>query len=63
MTTLKLYKAQFVQKLDEENLQDRTVIPMLEDRKVSNEATFYLHQLANKHNIRYWCETNPRITY
>ena len=28
----------------------------------SDEVTFYLHELVNKHNIRYWCETNPRVT-
>ena len=38
MTTLKLHKAQFVQKLDEEGFYDRveiyqTLIPMLETRK------------------------------
>ena len=37
---------------------------MLKDKKVffSGEVTFYLHELVNKHNIRYWCETNPRVT-
>ncbi len=28
----------------------------------SDEATFYLNGLVNKHNIRYWSETNPHFT-
>jgi hypothetical protein len=61
--SLKPYKVQFVQELHEEDLQDRvemcaTLIPMLENdiqRNLyfSDEATFYLHGLVNKHNIRY----------
>ena len=40
---------------------------MLEDNDTqesllfSSEATFYLHGLVNKHNIRYQCETNSRV--
>ncbi len=39
---------------------------MLEDIKtqenvfLSDEATFHSNVLVNKHNIRYWCEYNPR---
>ena len=69
---LKPYNAQFVQKLDEEDLQDRvpmwkTLMPMLEDNDTyeslsfSGEATFYLHGLVNKNNVRYWYETNLRV--
>ena len=69
---LKPYNAQFVQKLDEEDLQDRvqmwkTLMPMLEDNDTheslsfSCEVTFYLHGLVNKNNARYWCETNLRV--
>ena len=37
----------------------QTLIPMLDDNDtleglfLSNEATFYLHGLVNKHNVRY----------
>ncbi|CAF3323496.1 unnamed protein product [Rotaria socialis] len=62
---LKPYKAQFVQQLYEEDLQDRvemckTLIPMLEDSHMqenlffSDEATFYVGGLDSKPNIRYW---------
>ena len=27
----------------------------------SDEATFHLNRFLNKHNIRYWCETNPHV--
>ena len=42
----------------------KTLIPMLETRKLffSHKVAFYLHELVNKHDIRYWCETNPRVT-
>ncbi|CAF4486600.1 unnamed protein product [Rotaria sp. Silwood2] len=71
--SLKPYKAQFVQQLFEEDMQDRvemckTLTPMLEDNHIqqdlfsSDEATFYLNELVNKHNVRYWCETNPHVT-
>ncbi len=70
---LKPYKAQFVQQLYEEDTQDRvdmckTLIPMLQDKSIqeniffSDEATFYLHGLVNKHNVRYWSEDNPHAT-
>ncbi|CAF5031221.1 unnamed protein product, partial [Rotaria magnacalcarata] len=70
---LKPYKAQFVQQLYEEDLQDRaemykTLISMLEDSHMqenlffSDEATFYVSGLVSKHNIRYWSETNPHVT-
>jgi hypothetical protein len=71
--SLKPYKVQFVQELYEEDLQDRIemctiLIPMLQDKNTqenlffSDEATFYLHGLVNKHNIRYWSESNPHVT-
>ncbi|CAF3282756.1 unnamed protein product [Rotaria socialis] len=71
--SLKPYKVQFVQELYEEDMQDRvemckTLIPMLEDNHIqqnlflSDEATFYLNGLVNKHNVRYWSETNPHVT-
>ena len=71
--SLKPYKVQFVQELYEEDMQDRlemckTLIPMLEDKQIqqnlffSNEATFYLNGLVNKHNVRYWSDTNPHVT-
>jgi hypothetical protein len=71
--SLKPYKVQFVQELHEEDLQDRIemctiLIPMLQDKNTqenlffSDEATFYLHGLVNKHNIRYWSESNPHVT-
>ncbi|CAM4845930.1 unnamed protein product [Rotaria magnacalcarata] len=71
--SLKPYKVQFVQKLYEEDMQDRvemckTLIPMLEDNHIqqnlffSDEATFYLNGLVSKHNVRYWSETNPHVT-
>ena len=58
------YNAQFVQKVNEEDLQDRIdickiLIPMLEDNGIpdslffADEAASYLHELVNKHNIRY----------
>ncbi|CAF3421221.1 unnamed protein product [Rotaria socialis] len=70
---LKPYKAQFVQQLYEEDLQDRvemckTLIPMLEDSHMqenlffSDEATFYVGGLDSKPNIRYWFETSPHVT-
>ena len=70
---LKPYKVQFVQQLYEEDLQDRidmckTLIPMLQDKNIeeniffSDEATFYLNGLVNKHNVRYWSEDNPHET-
>jgi hypothetical protein len=71
--SLKPFKGQFVQQLFEEDLQDRVemcqiLIPMLQDTEIqgniffSDEAVFYLNGLVNKHNIRYWSETNPNIT-
>ena len=41
---------------------------MLEDKQIqqnlflSDEATFYLNGLVNKHNVRYWSDTNPHVT-
>ena len=69
---LRPYKMHFVQQLYEEDLQDRvdmceTLIPMLADKNMQNnlffsdEATFYLNGLVNKHNVRYWSETNPHV--
>ncbi|CAF3832996.1 unnamed protein product [Rotaria magnacalcarata] len=46
--SLKPYKVQFVQEL--------------EFSFFSDEATFYLRGLVNKHNIRYWCENNPHVS-
>ena len=54
-------------------MQDRvemckTLIPMLEDNQIqqnlffSDEATFYLNGLVNKHNVRYWSDTNSHVT-
>ena len=54
-------------------MQDRvemckTLIPMLKDNQIqqnlffSNEATFYLNGLINKHNVRYWSDMNPHVT-
>lgn len=71
--SLKPYKAKFVQQIYEEDMQDRvemcqTLIPMLEDKTIqdnmffSDESTFYLNGFVSKHNIRYWCETNPHAT-
>ena len=71
--SLKRYKVQFVQELDEEDMQDRvemckTLIPMLENNQIqqnlffSDEATFYLNGLVNKYNVRYWSDTNPHVT-
>mgnify|MGYP001047299604 CR=1 FL=1 len=70
---LKPYKVQFVQQLYEEDFQDRvemckTLISMLANHDIqenlffSDEATFYLDGLVNKHNIRYWSESNPHAT-
>ena len=70
--SLKLYKVQFVQELYEEDMQDRiemckTLIPMLEGKQIqqnfffSDEGTFYLNRLVNKHQIRYWSDTNPHV--
>lgn len=70
---MKPFKVQFVQQLYEEDLQDRiemckTLVPMLQDINIqenvffSDEATFHLNGLVNKHNIRYWCEHNPHAT-
>ena len=69
---LKPYKGHFVQQLYEEDFQDRvdmceTLEPMLlndhneENFFFSYEAAFHLNGLINKHNVRYWCETNPNI--
>lgn len=71
--SLKPYKVHFIQELHEEDLQDRvemckTLIPMLENVDIqenilfSDEATFFLKGLVNKHNIRYWSESNPHVT-
>ena len=71
--SLKPYKVQFVQELYEEDMQDRvemckTLIPMLEDNQIqqnlffSEEAILYLNELVNKHNVRYWSDTNPHVT-
>ena len=54
-------------------MQDRvemckTLIPMLEDNQIqqnlffSDKATFCLNGLVNKHNVRYWSDTNPYVT-
>ena len=62
--SLKSYKPQFVQKLDEEDFQNRvemwkTLTPMLEDNDTQeilfffDKPTVYLHGLVNKHNSRY----------
>jgi hypothetical protein len=70
---LKPYKMQFLQQLYEEDFQDRVemcekLIPMLEDAGnkekffFSDEATFYLNGLVNKHNVRYWSQDNPHAT-
>ena len=71
--SLKSYKAQFVQQIYDEDMQDRvkmsrTLIPMLEDSTIQenvpfflDEATSHLTGFVNKHNIRYWCETNPHV--
>ena len=70
--SLKPYKVQFVQQLYEEDLQDKvemckTLISMLEDSHMqenlffSDEATFYVGGLINKHNIGYWSQTNPHV--
>ncbi|CAF3419729.1 unnamed protein product [Rotaria sp. Silwood2] len=59
--SLKPYKAQFLQQLYEEDMQDRvemckTLTPMLEDNHIqqnlffSDVVTFYLNGLVNKHN-------------
>ena len=45
----------------------RTLIPMLRNKGTqenifSDDATFYLHGLVNKHNIRYWSKDNPCAT-
>ena len=69
---LKPYKGHFVQQLYEEDFQDRvdmceTLEPMLlndhneENFFFSDEAAFHLNGLINKHNVRYWYETNPNI--
>ena len=71
--SLKPFKSQFVQKIYDEDMQDRVemcriLIPMLEDNDTredvffSDEATFHLNGSVNKHNVRYWCETNPNVT-
>ena len=71
--SLKPYKVQFVQELYEEDMLGKfemckTLIPMLEDNQIqqnlffSDETTFYLNGLVNKHNVRYWSDTNPSIT-
>ena len=42
-----------------------TLIPILQDNNIfffSDEATFYLNEFVNKHNIQYWCETKTHIT-
>ena len=68
--SLKPYKMQFVRELYEEDRVEmcKTLIPMLEDNQIqqnlffSDEATFYLNGLVNKHNVRYWSDTNPHVT-
>jgi hypothetical protein len=71
--SLKPYKIQYVQQLYEEDLQDRvemcrTLIPMLTDSTIkeniffSDEATFHINGLVNKHNVRYWSVDNPNVT-
>ena len=71
--SLKPHKVYFAQKLYEEDFQDRvemcrTLLPMLQDTEIqenvlfSDEATFYVNRFVNKHNIIYWCETNPHQT-
>jgi len=73
--SLKSYRTEFVQQIYDEDMEDcvemcQTLIPMLEEDDndmqnnvfFSDEATFYLNGLVNKHNIRYWCETNPYAT-
>ena len=70
--SLKPYKMHFVQQLYEEDLQDRVEMcnvlqPMLSNKDneenffFSDEATFYLNGLVNKHNVRYWSQSNPNI--
>ena len=71
--SLKLYKAQFVQEIYEKDVQDRMemchmLISILQDSNIQNnifftdEAIFDLNGFVTKHNIRYWCETEPQIT-
>lgn len=71
--SLKPYKAQFVQQLYEEDFQDRvemcqTLIQLLTNNNnrgnifFSDEAAFHLSGLVNKHNVRYWCTSNPHLT-
>ena len=46
----------------------KTLIPMLEDNQIqqnlffSDEAIFHLNGLVNRHNVRYWSDTNPHVT-
>jgi DDE superfamily endonuclease/Helix-turn-helix domain (DUF4817) len=72
--SLKPFKVHFTQELHEEDFQDRvemckTLVPMLENVDIqeniffSDEATFYLKGLVNKHNVRYWSESNPHVTF
>ena len=71
--SLKPYKVHFFQKLYEEDFQGRgelcrILLTMLLDPKIqenvffSDEATFYVNEFVNKHNIRYGCETDPHDT-
>ena len=70
MTVWKPYKAQFVtkKKTSKIELTCKTLTSMLKDNDIKesffffDETTFYLQDLVNKHNIRYRCEINPRIT-
>ena len=63
---------QCVQQLYEGKLQDRvdmckTLISMLQNKSIrgnffSDEATFHLYRLVNKHNVKYWSEDTARAT-
>ena len=65
----------FVRQLYKEGLRDRadmckTLILMLQNKSAqensyyyfSDEATFYLRELVNKYNVRYWSEDNLHAT-
>ena len=62
------YKVQLVQELHEDDADRRMEfcdwmlqqpISFIESVMFSDEAMFYLSAHVNRHNYRYWCDTNP----
>ena len=68
--SLKPFKVHFTQESHEEDFQDRvemckTLVPMLENVDIQENIFFSdeAYYLKDKHNVRYWSETNSHVTF